>query len=139
MKKRGFGAGKYNGYGGKVLEGETIEQAALRETEEESKLKLNSLNKVGEIEFHFPEIKAKEWNQKVHVFLISEYEGIPEESEEMTVEWFDLSNLPYSQMWETDTHWLPVILSNKKIKGKIFFEDDCNTTKSFEYLEVSDF
>lgn len=30
MKKRGFGAGKWNGFGGKVQPGETIEQAARR-------------------------------------------------------------------------------------------------------------
>ena len=34
MKKRGFGVGKYNGFGGKVLSGETIEEAALRELQE---------------------------------------------------------------------------------------------------------
>ena len=31
MKKRGFGAGYYNGFGGKVEAGETIAQAAARE------------------------------------------------------------------------------------------------------------
>jgi 8-oxo-dGTP pyrophosphatase MutT (NUDIX family) len=35
MKKRGFGAGKWNGVGGKVQEGEDIVVAALREIKEE--------------------------------------------------------------------------------------------------------
>ena len=30
MKKRGFGAGRWNGFGGKVQEGETIEDGAKR-------------------------------------------------------------------------------------------------------------
>ena len=30
MKKRGFGEGKWNGFGGKVQSGETIEEAARR-------------------------------------------------------------------------------------------------------------
>ena len=30
LKKRGFGAGKWNGFGGKLEPGETIEQAAKR-------------------------------------------------------------------------------------------------------------
>lgn len=30
MKKRGFGAGRWNGFGGKVQDGETIEDAARR-------------------------------------------------------------------------------------------------------------
>ena len=30
MKKRGFGEGRWNGFGGKVEEDETIEEAAIR-------------------------------------------------------------------------------------------------------------
>ena len=36
MKKRGHGVGKWNGFGGKVEKGETIEEAARRETKEEA-------------------------------------------------------------------------------------------------------
>lgn len=35
MKKRGFGAGKWNGAGGKINAGETIEEATTREVDEE--------------------------------------------------------------------------------------------------------
>ncbi len=35
MKKRGFGTGRFNGTGGKLQEGETIEDACMRETKEE--------------------------------------------------------------------------------------------------------
>ena len=38
MKKRGFGTGKWNGFGGKVEAGESNEQAALRELKEESSI-----------------------------------------------------------------------------------------------------
>ncbi|MBR4418900.1 MAG: NUDIX domain-containing protein, partial [Clostridia bacterium] len=34
-KKRGFGVGKINGVGGKIEPGESIEQAMIRETQEE--------------------------------------------------------------------------------------------------------
>lgn len=36
LKKRGFGTGKWNGFGGKVEPGETIRQAAIREMKEEA-------------------------------------------------------------------------------------------------------
>ena len=35
MKKRGFGEGRWNGFGGKVETGETIEEGAKRELKEE--------------------------------------------------------------------------------------------------------
>eukprot|EP00056_Hartaetosiga_gracilis_P017259 m.6783 g.6783 ORF g.6783 m.6783 type:complete len:151 (-) comp5533_c0_seq1:454-906(-) len=34
MKKRGFGKGKFNGFGGKLEKGETVEEAAVRELQE---------------------------------------------------------------------------------------------------------
>ena len=53
MKKRGFGIGKYNGFRGKVKLGETIEEATLRELQEESGLcsKVEHLKKAAEIDF----------------------------------------------------------------------------------------
>ena len=38
MKKRGFGAGRWNGFGGKLHDGETVEQAAKREIFEEASI-----------------------------------------------------------------------------------------------------
>ena len=40
MKKRGFGVGKWNGFGGHVEEAESIEEAAKREVFEEAGLKV---------------------------------------------------------------------------------------------------
>ena len=40
MKKRGFGVGKWNGFGGKVQEGESIRDCARRETLEECGLEV---------------------------------------------------------------------------------------------------
>ena len=54
MKKKGFGKGRWNGFGGKVEEGETIEQAMKREVQEECGILLRDFDKRGvlECEFH---------------------------------------------------------------------------------------
>jgi len=51
MKKRGFGQGKYNGFGGKPQSNETILEAAVREMQEESNIKVsaNHLQKKAEL------------------------------------------------------------------------------------------
>ena len=83
MKKRGFGVGKFNGYGGKVKEGESVAQAMIRELKEESGLDVTNENliKVCEFDFYFPH--KPEFNQTVHVFLVEKYSGEPVETEEM--------------------------------------------------------
>ena len=50
-KKRGFGKGKFNGVGGKIEQGETVEEAMIRETYEEIGVRPTKFEKVGEITF----------------------------------------------------------------------------------------
>ncbi len=51
MKKRGFGEGKWNGAGGKQKDGETIEETAIRECQEEINITPKKLEKVAIINF----------------------------------------------------------------------------------------
>ena len=124
MKKRGFGEGLWNGYGGKVEEGETIREAACREIKEESDLdtKEEDLEEVGVIDFFFKD--REDWNQRVHIFFIRVWEGIEKETEEMNPKWFDIDSMPTENLWKDDTYWLPEALSGKKIEAKFLFTKD---------------
>lgn len=51
MKKRGFGAGKYNGVGGKLEKSETPEEAMIREAKEEINIIPTVFEKMGVVEF----------------------------------------------------------------------------------------
>lgn len=123
-KKRGFGAGKWNGAGGKIEKGESIEQAAIREISEELsvKLVLEDLQQVATIDFLFTE--KPEWDQRVFVFFADYWQGEPTESEEMRPQWFKISELPYDAMWEDDKYWLPRILGGEKIQAEFHFDSD---------------
>ena len=126
-KKRGFGVNRHNGYGGKQEEGETITAAAIRELKEESKVyaEASLLVKVAELEFTFPE-KA-EWNQCVHVYLLREWSGEPQETEEMRPKWFHKNKIPYTRMWPDDPYWLPQILENRYVKARFTLGIDQNS------------
>ena len=132
MKKKGLGVGKLNGFGGKVEENETIEQAAVRELFEEIEVKANieDIQKVGEIIFNQPH--KKEWEQHVHVFLINKWTGDPQESDEMKPVWHNIDNIPFDQMWEDDPHWLPKVLNGEKIKANFVFDKDTESIKEFK-------
>lgn len=124
MKKKGFGRGKFNGVGGKVKEeeGETIEQAFIRETIEEIDVKPLSFQQKAVLKFFFPEAPEDEdWNQEVSVFLVDDWQGEPKESPEMKPCWASLNKIPYAEMWADDPHWLPLVLSGKNVEGSFTF------------------
>jgi len=119
MKKRGFGEGRFNGFGGKVDAGESILDAALRELHEEAHITATYLFKLGILEFSF------ENNQdilEVHVFKCTTYTGEVGESEEMRPEWFEVNSIPFEEMWKDDIFWFPLFLENKCFKGKFAFD-----------------
>lgn len=120
MKKRGFGEGRWNGFGGKVQEGETVEEAMMREYNEECGIGIEKYEKIGLIDFIFknnPEIL------RVHIFKVLEYSGEPKESEEMRPQWFKINGIPYDAMWEDDRIWMPMFLEGKKFYGWVYFDE----------------
>lgn len=133
MKKRGFGAGKWNGLGGKVDVGETIEQAAKREIWEESGVVVDNLEKRGVLDFEFqgnPEIL------EVYIFHAEDFSGVPGETDEMKPQWFDIDFIPYDKMWPDDRLWFPLFLEGKKFRGKFIFDQEKNAKIIKHSLEI---
>src|SRR5437762_731474 len=80
MKKRRFGAGKWNGVGGKLEGNETPKSNAVRETKEEIGVKIdeNDLGEVAVLDFFFE--NNKDWNQRATVFFLERWQGEPMET-----------------------------------------------------------
>jgi len=133
MKKRGFGVGRWNGFGGKVDQGETVENAAKREIFEEAGITANNLEKVGVLDFSW---QAKPDDiLEVNIFKATDFSGDPIESEEMKPQWFLVSEIPYEKMWADDAYWLPLFLKNKKFTGKFVFDEKDNVLR-YELREI---
>ena len=123
FKKRGFGKGRWNGFGGKVQPGESLKAATRREVKEEAGLLVGPLEKYGLITFRF---KNEPDIFEGHIFRATTFRGEPAESEEMKPRWFSLEKIPYSKMWPGDKLWLPLLLSGRRFTGTILFQ---NVTK----------
>lgn len=133
MKKIGFGAGQWNGFGGKVESGEEIDHAAQREVLEEVGLTVTDMNKVGVLNFEFESDQNKV--MEVHVFKATQFTGEPIESNEMIPQWFDVAKVPYAKMWPDDQIWLPLLLADKKFTGTFLFDQPSSETYSAKILK----
>ncbi|MEX1112275.1 MAG: 8-oxo-dGTP diphosphatase, partial [Candidatus Andersenbacteria bacterium] len=121
-KLKKIGAGYWNGFGGKVEAGETIEEAAIRECREEINVVADSAIHRGILSFSG---EAYDKPIAVHVFEISEFSGTPTATLEMgEPTWFALDNIPYDQMWEDDAYWLPMLLEGKCFRGAFEMDEE---------------
>lgn len=118
-KRKGLGAGLINAPGGRVDPGETPQEGAIREAQEELHVTPLGVQKAGELAFQF----ADGYSLRCHVFTASSYEGVPTETEEAVPLWIDEREMPYSQMWADDRLWYPLLLQGRKFYGRFFFDE----------------
>jgi 8-oxo-dGTP diphosphatase len=120
LKKRGLGAGKFNAPGGRLEPGETPEQAAVRETQEEVGLTPLGLRRAGGLDFAFTDGYAL----RGHVFTASGFEGTLVETDEADPFWCEEEAIPYGRMWSDDRLWLPLLLAGRAFEARFVFDGD---------------
>jgi 8-oxo-dGTP diphosphatase len=120
LKKRGLGAGKFNGPGGRIEAGETPRQAAIREVREELRITPTGLRPAGELRFQFAD------GHSIHAFVFAAtgYRGHPQETDEAVPHWFPARALPYARMWADDRIWVPLLLARRRFDGRFLFDGD---------------
>jgi 8-oxo-dGTP diphosphatase len=119
-KKRGLGAGKINGPGGRLEPGETPVEGAIREAQEELGITPLDLRYCGDNRFQF----VDGYSIHVHVFLAGGFAGEPTETAEAAPLWWSMDALPFDEMWEDDRLWLPLALTGTRFSARWVFEGD---------------
>ena len=119
-KKRGLGAGKINGPGGRIEPGETPVECAIRETEEELLITPQQVRPAGELFFHAEDMP------RIHgyVFTAAGFEGTPAETDEAIPLWTPRDALPLDEMWDDDRLWPPHVLAGRVIRGWFTFIEE---------------
>ncbi|HEY0789482.1 MAG TPA: 8-oxo-dGTP diphosphatase [Chthoniobacterales bacterium] len=119
-KKRGLGAGKINGVGGKLEAGETPLAAIHREAREELGITLVRPEPRGLLHFQFED----GYGLLCTAYVAFGFEGQPVSTAEADPLWFTIETLPFSEMWEDDRLWLPQMLQGRRFRGYFFFAGD---------------
>lgn len=128
-KKRGLGAGKIVGPGGRIEAGETPRACAIREVQEELCVTPIDVVACGDHRFQFVD------GYSIHVFAFkaNDLEGEARETAEGIPLWTPLDQIPYAQMWDDNRVWLPLMLAGVPFSGRYVFEDD----KMLDHVVVS--
>jgi 8-oxo-dGTP diphosphatase len=119
-KKRGLGAGKINGPGGRMEPGETALQCAIREVQEELCVTPLGMRYAGENRFQF----VDGYGIHVKIFRAADCSGIPRETAEAVPVWVPLDAIPFAEMWEDDALWIPLLLQDRLFSGRFVFDGE---------------
>lgn len=114
VKKLKIGAGKRNGYGGGVEDGESWREAAVREVAEEARIKVwpRELKKIANLFCHNVTESGSEFVYEVAIFAAGDWLGEPRETSEMgKPEWFPFDHIPIKELMLDDRDWLPKTLT----------------------------
>ena len=133
-KKRGFGAGKINGPGGKIDAGETAIQSAIRETFEELGVTPRGVREAGELFFEFLD------GLRLHcaVFRADDVDGVAVETDEAIPLWTDVDAIPYDEMWADDRFWLPLLLRGERFRGAFVFDGEKLLERRIEVVPANE-
>lgn len=119
-KKRGLGAGKINGPGGRLDPGESALDCAVREVTEELHVVPRQLEHGGTLLFQFVDGYALH----VEVFRAAAHDGEARETDEAIPLWTPKDAIPYGEMWADDFLWLPHLLAGRFFRGRFLFDGD---------------
>lgn len=119
-KKRGLGAGKINGPGGRLDPGETPAECAVREVSEELHVTPKELEHAGTLLFQFVDGYALH----VEVFRARAHEGEARETDEAIPLWTPIDAIPFEEMWADDRLWFPHLLAGRFFAGRFLFDND---------------
>jgi 8-oxo-dGTP diphosphatase len=127
-KKRGFGAGKINGPGGRVDPGESPRACAIREVQEELRVTPTGVDQRGELKFQF----SDGFSIHGYVFRASGCVGEPVETDEAIPLWTAVDRIPYREMWADDAIWVPWLLAGERFVGRVLFDGDAMLAHAFD-------
>ena len=130
-KKRGLGAGKINGPGGRLEPGESPARVrGARGAGGAPASPPQGLRYAGDNAFQF----ADGYSIHVSVYVAPAFEGTPAETDEAAPLWFPLDAIPYDEMWEDDRLWLPLALAGRAFTARYTFDGDAMLDHAVDLL-----
>ena len=106
-KENDYNEGKWIGVGGRIEKGETKDEAAIRETKEETGLNIHSLKCSGEVLF-----VNDDYQEMMYVYEIEDFDGDEITCDEGDLKWIPIKEIYNYPMWEGDKEFLPLLINH---------------------------
>ena len=117
-RKDDMNSGKWIGVGGHIENGETKDEALLREVKEETNLDLIDYKLRGVIYFH-----DDNYMEIMNLYTSKSFNGNLKECDEGTLKWVKKDEIMDLNLWEGDKSFLPLLIKNEPyFEMELFYE-----------------
>jgi 8-oxo-dGTP diphosphatase len=116
-KLTGLGVGKIVGPGGKLEQGETPHEAAIREVREEVGVRVERKALIPIARIEYPFVDRPHLSQRSHAFVATAWDGVVAASDELSATWWPVDGLPFDRMWSDATLWLNRALAGEFLQA----------------------
>lgn len=129
-KKNDVNQGKWIGVGGKLEQGETAYECAVREIKEETGYQANRLVLQGILYFHYADVE----DDKIWVYTCDDFSGEQVLCNEGELAWIDQDKLLDLSLWDGDRIFLKRILENdsRQFCYEMFYDGNSNLLNVLE-------
>ena len=138
LQKHGKWENYYNGFGGKIHEGEHPRETAHRELTEETGMKVtrDGFKLMGILRF---EHNQNKWTASVVYVYTYRWHGFtPLDNEVCLPRRFSIEHLPYTQMPPADRHWLPqILIDDKQLDARFIYNTNADGEEFLENIRFS--
>jgi len=123
-KTRVIGVGLFNGPGGGIEDGETVDEGTVREVHQEVGITVNpkKLQRRAIVRCNNFKKDGAPFVCKLYVSIAPEWEGAATPSDELVdLVWFLPQQLPLAQMMAGDQSWVPQVLQGKTFTAEVWY------------------
>ncbi len=129
----GVNKDKWNAPGGEIVQGETPAKAAMKYLYQQTGLYSNKVTSHGTVRLA---LNGKtDFSYRLHVFSTKTATGDPKPNVEGELKWFNLTDIPYYEMWADDRYWLTLVMQGKQFEADFFLDEKNEKVVKYQIKE----
>ncbi len=125
--------GRWSAPQGMINSGESPAKAAMRSIYQQTGILPTKVTFHGTIRLFLN--NSNEYTYKIHVFSTRLFTGSLKSNVDGEAKWFDMSEVPYHDMWPDDKYWTSLVMQGKRFDADFFLDEHNEKVTKYQIRE----
>lgn len=129
----GINKDKWNAPGGEIVQGEKPNKAAMKYLYQQTGLYSTKVADHGTVRLALS--GKSDFSYKLHIFSTKSAAGELKPNIQGEAKWFNLTDIPYFDMWADDRYWINLVMQGKQFDADFFFDEKNEKVVKYQIKE----